>query len=236
MNKLTSILILILTSTSSIFGQQFTGNYKNRNDSLFFSNNKVTFCLSDFSALSSQIVGEGTYEYVDQYLIINTGEYSGTKSKYGKNKAATENTPNIKVSTSDGYSFQGVLIEFLSNSNKVISQAITDNEGNATQPINDKIAKIRASSMGYNGIEFECNKDVDYSIVMAKNNVIQNQIVVLELIEEDEGAISVRLLSDNLKAGKNINKELEKAYRKTEKLNILRKRLTKEYISEFYNR
>ena len=235
MNRLISLIFIISLSLSS-YSQHFEGIYKNKSDSLSFSNNTVTFCLSDFSALSTQIVGEGTYEFTDNYLIINTDEYSGNKTKLEKSKAANEGQSIFKVLSTEGYTMQGILIEFLSSSNKVISQAITDNEGQAKFPDNDKIVKVKISSMGYNGIEFDSDTDYDYSVVMVKNNIIQNQTVVLELVNEDENSLSVRLLSDNFKDGKNRSKDLEKLYKKAEKLNVLGKRLTKEYISEFYSR
>ena len=228
-----SILIIIFISIST-FGQELDGVYKNQNDSLSFSGNKVVFTLSDFSALSSQIVGEGTYQTVDNYIIIEAGAYSGDKTRFKTQNSETQEESIINIVGISGYVFPGVLIEFLSSSNKIIDQAITDENGKATHPANEKIKTIRVSNMGYNGIEIESKIGVDYSITMAKNNIIQNQTLVLELIGHNNDSVSVRLLSDNFKPGKSQEKALERLLKQANKRNILSKKLTKEYVSQFY--
>lgn len=237
MNKLMSSFF-ILFITISVYGQELQGCYINNNDSLSFTNNKVVFSLSDFGALSTRIVGEGTYKYNDKFLLINTEEYSGNKSTYKMHESSKNEEQAITVFSLDGYPFKGVLIEFLSASNKVLGQSLTDDNGKATHPSNDKIKKIRVTSMGYDGIDFENKRGNDFSIVLAKNTVIEKQTVVLELTHsesEDEEALSVRLLSDNFDDDKNLDKALNKLQKRADKSNMLSKKLTKEYISEFYN-
>lgn len=233
MNKLVSILIIIFISIST-FGQNLDGVYKNQNDSLSFLGSKVAFTLSDFSALSSQIVGEGTYQIINNYLIIDAGDYSGDKTRFKSQDSESKEESIINIVGISGYVFPGVLIEFLSSSNKVIDRAITDENGKAIHPINEKIKTIRVSNMGYNGIDIESKTGIDYSIVMAKNNIIQNQTLVLEIKEHNNDSILIRLLSENFKPGKNQEKDLERLLKIADKRNILSKRLTKEYVSQFY--
>lgn len=233
MNKLVSILITIFISIST-FGQDLNGVYKNQKDSLSFSYNKVIFSLSDFSALSSQVVGEGTFQIINNYLIIDTGEYSGDKTRFKTQNSEKQEESIINIVGTSGYVFPGVLVEFLSSSNKIIDRAITDENGKATQPINEKIKTIRVSNMGYNAIEIESKTGIDYSIVLAKNNVIQNQTLVLEIKEYNNDYIIVRLLSEDFKPGKSPEKALGKLLKIADKRNILSKRLTKEYVSQFY--
>ncbi len=230
------LLFFLLIATTPVIAQSFNGCYKNNNDSISFSNNKVIFNLSDFGALSTQIVGEGSYKYIDHYLIIQTEDYSGDKSSLTKGKFDDPNIISVTVESVQGYPFSGALIEFLSKSKKTIGRKISDDEGKVEHPNDSKIKSIKVSNMGYNSIQSEIGTDTDISIVLAKNNVIQNQIVIIELIEEDEESISIRLLSDDFIAGKNLNKDLSKLKKRAEKSNILSKRLKKEYISVFYNK
>lgn len=230
------VLLFLLSPFMVSFAQSFEGSYKYNNDSIMFSNDKVIFNLSDFGALSSQIVGEGTYQYTDRYLIIDTKEYSGNKSSLKKQPSSTTDTINIVINGIDGYAFSGVLVEFLSKSNKVLDRKVTNDYGKVEYINNDKIKGIRVSHMGYNNLETDIDNNTDISVILAKNNVIQNQTVVIELIEDDEQSIQVRLLSDKFIPGKNIDKDLEKLLKKANKANILSKRLKKEYVSVFYNK
>lgn len=228
--------LILLFLVTPLFAQQFEGSYKYNNDSICFTGDKVIFNLSDFSALQSQIVGEGTYTYDDNFLIINTGDYSGNKSSFSKQELESEEQASLSVKGIEGYPFSGALVEYLSKSGKPIKSSISNEEGLAEFNINDKIKTIKVSHLGYNDIIFDYDPKANFEVILAKHNVIQNQTVIIELKEESDEEIVVRLLTENFVKGKSKEKALDKELKRANKANVLSKRLKKEYVSTFYNR
>lgn len=226
-------ILSFLFITFALAAQDFEGNYKDKTDSLFFSNGKVIFNVSGFGALSTRIVGEGEYEYFDDYLLINTSDYSGKKSVFETVDGSKKDTIVVKVVSIDNYPIQGVLTEFLSESDKVIRGSVTNDQGKCIQPNDQKIKKVKVANMGYNDIIFDAVQGKDFLVKLAKNNVIENQTVVFKIKNEDEDAISIILLSDNFNPGRDRMKSIEKLDKKVQKSNVLGKRLVKEYISVY---
>ncbi|MDO5665477.1 MAG: hypothetical protein Q4G63_09505 [Bacteroidia bacterium] len=229
MKKYFIVLIFSLISFP-ILSQDFNGNYKDKTDSLSFSNGKVIFNVSGFGALFTQMVGEGEYEYFDDYLLINASDYSGKKSIFESIDSSKKDTIVVKIVDSENYSIQGALTEFLSESDKVIRGNITNNQGKSIQAKDHKIKKIKVSNLGYDDIVFNVVQGKNFLVKLAKNNVIENQTVAFKVKHEDEETISIILLSDNFNPGKDRIKSLEKLYKKAQKGNVLSKRLKKEYI------
>lgn len=236
MTKKIILLLLIFPFALSTFGTELEGTYKNENDSICFSDGKLTFSLSGYSALSTNIVGEGKYIVNDKYLIIDTYEYSGVKSSIKSSSKESKDSISIYIAGYDGYNLPGVLVEFLSSSNKSIDHAISDDTGIINKPFNEKVENVKISLMGYNGLSFKYDTSLDYRIVLAKNKVLENQTILFEIEIDDEDSIKLTLLSENFNAGRDIDKSLEKAYKKAKKTNSLGKRFKKEYVSVFYNR
>lgn len=235
MNKIL-LLLLILPYTLYTYSNVPEGSYKNKSDSICFSDGKLIFCLSGYGALSTNIVGEGTYEIKDKYLLINTEEYSGTKSSINSEPTEADKTVSISMLNKEGYPQSGVLVEFISASNKTIDRAISDDNGKVEKPYNDKISSVRVSMMGYNGLSFKYDNSLDYTIELVKNKVLENQAILFELKVDDEDSITLTLLSEDFKAGKDLNGSLDKAYKRAKKTNNLGKKYKKEYVSVFYNR
>ena len=232
MKKHFAILIFLFVSFS-VVSQGLEGNYKNGNDSVSFSGKKTTFSMSGFGALHTRMVGEGEYEYLNEYLLVNTSEYSGKKTICEPVIGSKKDTIVVKVVDVDNYPLPGVLTEFLSASDKVIKAYITDDKGKSIHPNNQKINKIKVSNLGYDDIVFDAVPGKDFLVKLAKDNVIENQTVVFKVKNEDEETISVILLSDNFDPGKDKMKSLQKLDKKVEKSNVLAKRLKKEYISVY---
>jgi hypothetical protein len=228
--------ILIFLSVSFILcSQDFDGNYKDKTDSLTFSNGKVIFNVSGFGALFTRMVGEGGYEYFDDYLLVNTSEYSGEKSTFEPINGSKKDTIVVKVVSLDNYPIQGALTEFLSASNKVIKGNITNDKGKSQHIKDQKIRKIKVTNLGYDDIIFDVVQGKDFLVRLAENNVIENQTVAFKVKNEDEETISIILLTDDFDPGKDKMKSLEKHDKKVQKSNVLAKRLKKEYIP-FYGR
>jgi len=229
-------VLFFLSGSFILLSQDFEGNYKDRTDSLFFSSGKVIFNISGFGALFTQMVGEGEYEYFNDYLLVNTSDYSGEKSVSEPINGSKKDSVVVKVVDPDNYSVQGALTEFLSESNKVIRGIITDDQGKSQHPNDQKIKKVKVTNLGYDDIVFDVVQGKDFLVKLAKNNVIENQTVAFKVKSEDEETLSILLLSDNFDPGKDKMKSLEKLDKKAQKKNVLTKRLKKEYISTYKRR
>ena len=91
------ILLALISLSSSLLSQQLEGNYKEKSDSLSFSRGKVSFSLSGFGALVTRIIGEGSYELVGDYLLIDTHEYPGEKSAVQILDGVSRDSVTVKV-------------------------------------------------------------------------------------------------------------------------------------------
>lgn len=229
MKKYFAILIFLSVSFA-LMSQGFEGSYKDKTDSLTFSNGKAIFSLSGFGALFTRMVGEGEYEYFDNYLLVNTSNYSGQKSVFEPIDGSKKDSIVVKVVGLENYPIQGALTEFLSESDKVIRGVVTNDQGKSEQLNDPKIKKVKVSNLGYNDIVFDVVRGKDFLVKLAKNNVIENQTVAFKAQKEDEETLSIILLSDDFNPGKNKIKSLEKLDKKAQKGNVLAKRLKKEYV------
>lgn len=214
----------------SLSAQSIEGTYKNGTDSLKFSNGKATFSLSGFGALFTQTMGEGTYEQIGEFILVHTTDYSHDKTTVESKEIARKDTTTLEIMSIDGFMLDGVLAELLNKSGKTILRGVTNGSGNIYILKNDKVTQIRVSNLGYDGIVFDYDFQKDYTIRMAKNEIVENQTVAFRIKPSEEDIISVILLTDNFDPGKDRDKALEKLVKQVEKKNILDKRMRKEYI------
>jgi hypothetical protein len=114
------ILLALISLSSSLLSQQLEGNYKEKSDSLSFSRGKVSFSLSGFGALVTRIIGEGSYELVGDYLLIDTHEYPGEKSAVQILDGVSRDSVTVKVLGPNNYPLQGALLEYMSESGNLI--------------------------------------------------------------------------------------------------------------------
>ena len=223
------LLPAILFNVLLIEAQTLNGTYKSGTDSLLFSNEHITFRISGFGGLSSTLVGEGTYEIVDNYIIVHTDEYSGMKSNFKELAGSKNDTCVVKVVAASNYPLNGILIESKNKSGKTITAGVTANDGKVYLIDNGKITKISASAMGYNSIAFDNNTGSDYLISLADNDVIEEKTAVFRFNEIDEETISIILLTDNFNNNKKREDELKKLEKRARKSNRLDKRYKKEF-------
>src|SRR5690554_11613 len=230
------ILATVFFNVIFIVAQTLNGTYKSGTDSLHFSNDYVTFRISGFGGLSSAQVGEGTYEIVDNYMIVHTNEYSGMKSNYQDLPGSKNDICVVKVVSINNYPVQGILIESKNKSGKTISAGVTGSDGKVLFTDNDKCTKIGASAMGYNSIEFDFNAGNDYLVRLADNDVIEEKTAVFRFNEIDDETLSIILLTDNFNSDKKREAELNKLEKRARKKNLLDKRFKKEFepFDNFY--
>ena len=90
--------------------------------------------------------------------------------------------------------------------------------------------KIAVSAMGYDDITVDYTSGKDYLITLAENEIIEHSTVVFSIRTVDDETISLLLLTDDFKEGKNRLADLQKLEKKTRRRNLLEKRLKKVYV------
>lgn len=222
------ILSFLLFSFLILHAQQFDGVYKNENDSINFIGDKISFRITGFAGLSTVQVGEGNYEIIGDFMLVNTTDYPGPKTTHSAQAALSQDTCCVRVMDLNNFPVQGILIEYKNSSDKIIGAKVTGTDGRIIITEYDKINKLTASAMGYNPITFDFNSNNDYIITIAENDIIENKTAAFKFNKIDDETFSLILLSDNLNNNKDLEKELAKLIKRARKTNLIEKRFTKE--------
>lgn len=225
------ILLLITVLTLGLHGvaQPISGTYKNGTDSLVFNGERVIFSVSGFGGLSTTQAGEGTYERVEDFLMIHTTDYPGDKSSFEVQESTKSDTCVIRVMSLNNYAIQGVLVEPNNSSRKNPGGSVTGGDGRIYLTDTDKTESITVSGMGYNSITFDYQPGNDYLVRLAENDIIENQTVVFQFIEVDDETLSLLLLTDDFDTSKRKDRELKNLKKRARKSNRIDKRFKKEY-------
>jgi hypothetical protein len=225
---------LFLAALSPLFAQQLDGTFKANSDWITFSGNNISFSLSGFAGLSTVLVGEGTFEIVDHFLIVHTSDFSGEKTKVETLPGTLNDSIMIKVVDNQNFSVQGVFVEARGRSGRSrdnrIEGRVTNNNGTAYLTKNTNISRINISGMGIDNASFDYNSANDYRVTIARNEVIENSTVVFGFNRIDDETISVLLLTTDFNEGRNRDRALESLERRAQRSNRLEKRLRKEYV------
>lgn len=219
----------IFTLGCTLCAQSISGMFKNGTDSLVFNGDRVTFSVSGFSGLSTTQVGSGTYEQVENFLIIQTDDYPGEKSRYERLDAAKNDTCMIRVAGSNGYSIQGILAEPNTSSRRNPAGRVTGSDGRIFLTDTDKIETIRVSGMGYHNVIIDYEPNSDYLVTLINNEVIENRTVVFQFEKVDDETLSLLLLTDDFDVSKKRDRELKNLEKRARRSNRIDKRFKKEY-------
>lgn len=225
--KIKLLFLTLFIFTLAISAQQIDGTYINGKDSIVFNNNSVSFSITEFAGLFTVQVGEGSYEFADEYLLVHTTDYTGERTTFSAEDASKKDTCIVKIVNMNNYAEQGILLETKNSSGKVLSASVTSSNGIIFITDFNKVSRLSVSAMGYNSITFDFDPTKDFTVKIAKNDIIQNRTVAFKFKEIDENTITLLLLSDDLKKGKDLNKELEKLNKRAKKVNLVEKRYTK---------
>lgn len=223
------LLTCILLPAISLSAQQTDATYKNGLDSLAFNDGKATFHITGFAGLSTAQVGEGSFEQIDHFLLIETTDYSGPKSAYQVVEGSRKDSCLVKV-IGHNYPLRNILVEACTNAGKILEGKVTGDDGQVYFRNNNKVGKITVSAMGYDAISVDYTPGKDYLITLAENEIIEHSTVVFSIRTVDDETISLLLLTDDFKEGKNRLTDLQKLEKKTRKRNLLEKRLKKVYV------
>ena len=191
-------ILLILTTilfSITLQAQEINGTYYEGPDSISFNNNNVVFSVRGNDGLGVVFTGEGTYELMDDFILIQTEEYKGTKTNVETATSTKNDTLQLQLFDEAGFSIQGVRAEFLNKSNKPIGLSISDENGVVLHKVDPKITGIRVADLLYDKVTFDYEPDIEYTVHLVKNRVLENKTVIFKLIEKTDAQITLKLLS-----------------------------------------
>lgn len=210
------IALIAISFSISISAQNIDGTYHEGTDSIVFDNNRVSFTIKSNDGLGIIFVGEGSYEIMDDFIIVNTEEYSGVKTKIEMKPSEKKDTIQIQFFDERGFSIKGVRTEFLNKSGKTVDLSISDEYGVVLHKKNPKVASIKASDLLYDKTIFDCPADTDYTVHLVKNRVLEDKTVVFKLIDSTGEQLTVKLLTTEFNKKNPSVSNLHKLYKKTQ--------------------
>jgi hypothetical protein len=232
--KIILLFTFVLASILPIFAQQLDGTFQRNTDSIAFSGNNISFSLSGFAGLSTVLVGEGTYEIIDNFLIVHTSDFSGEKSVVEPLPRTLSDTTVIRVVDNQNFSIQGAFVEARGRSGRRadsrIDRQLTNSFGTVYLTRDPNISRIYISRMGFDNIAFDYNPENDYRIILAQNEVIENTTVVFRFNHIDDETISILLLTTDFDEGRNRDRALEQLERRARRNNRVESRLRKVHV------
>lgn len=220
------ILTFLLSSYLTVSSQQVEGIFINGTDSISFTKDKVSFRITGFAGLATIQVGEGEYEFIDDYLLVNTTDYPGPKTSFNTQEAISSDTCNVSIIGINNDPIQGILVESKNSSDKLIGASVTGQDGKIMITNFEKVSKITVSSMGYNPITFDFSPGNDYVVRVAENDIIENKTVVFNFNQIDNETITLILMSDDFDRNKNMDRELSRLSNRARRENLIEKRFS----------
>ena len=218
------VFVFFLTATLSLFAQQPEGTFRTDTDSIVFSGNNIYFSVRGFAGLNVVQVGEGTFEIVDNFIIVETSDFSGTRTQ--AETLSSENGEQISVQIVDnqGFFVQGVFIESRDARGRSIERRLTNNHGIVHLARSDNVRSICISSMGHDNISFDYASGSDFRIVIAQHEVIENTTAVFRFNRIDDNFLSLLLLTTDFQEGRNRNRALQQLNNRAQRNNRMERR------------
>lgn len=215
MKILLTLAIALLALTLN--AQEISGTYYEGPDSLSFNDNRVIFSLRGNDGLGVVFTGEGTYEIMDDFMLINTSTYSGAKTKTETATAEKKDTIQLQLFNEDGYSIKGIRAEFLNKKGSPIALSISDDHGIILHKVDPKITAIKVSDLLYDKAILDFEAGTDYTIHLVKNRVLEDKLVIFKLEEViSDMKLSVKLLSTDFNKSNPSASQLKKLDKKNE--------------------
>jgi len=227
MRRIITILTFLLLNLISTAQIDF-GIYSYESDYIKISKDSVCFDLTNYGCFITHVRGCGIYNFVDNYLLIETKEYNGLKSTV---RELINNTDSINITIVDqkGKPVIGVMVQFIDSSGNFFGGIVTNNDGIAVFEKQSEIDLIRIIYIACDPIDFKFKSEFDYSVNLVEGNVTEYQTVVFEIISANSNRLKLTLLDTDFKAKKDIKKSLRKIKRHNRKhnhsINDLKKQL-----------
>ena len=188
--ELSTMKILLTLATVllalTLNAQEINGTYYEGPDSISFNDNRVIFSVRGNDGLGVVFTAEGTYEIMDDFILINTETYSGAKTKIETAAAEKIDTIQLQLFNEDGYSIKGIRAEFLNKKGSPIALSISNEHGKIFQRIDPKITAIKVSDLLYDKAILDYEAGTDYTVHLVKNRVLEDKIVIFKVEDRSD--------------------------------------------------
>lgn len=210
------IALIAISFSITLNAQNINGTYHEGTDSITFDNNRISFTIKSNDGLGMVFVGEGSYETIDNYILISTEEYAGVKTKIDMKPSEKKDTIQIQFFDEQGFSIKGIRTEFLNKSGKTVELSISNEHGIVLHKTNPKILSIKASDLLYDKTIFDCSTDKDYTVHLVKSRVLEDKTVIFKLIDSTDDEVTIKLLATDFNKKNPSASHLQKLDKKTE--------------------
>lgn len=197
--ELFTMKILITLATVlfalTLNAQEISGTYYEGPDSISFNDNNIEFSVRGNDGLGVVFTAQGTYEIIDDFMLVKTEKYSGAKTKIETAAAEKNDTIQLQLFNEDGFSISGIRAEFLNKKGNPIALSISNDHGKILHRIDPKITAIKVSDLLYDKTTFDFEKGTDYTVYLVKNRVLEDKIVIFKLEDITDTKLTMKLLS-----------------------------------------
>ena len=222
--RISLVFAFFLTTVLPIFAQQPEGTFRTDADSIVFSGNDIYFSLRGFAGLNALQVGRGTFEVVDNFIIVQTSDFSGDRTSSETVAGASDEYITVIVVDSEMFWVQGIFVESLDGRGRRIERRLTNNQGTALLPRSANIERIVISGMGFDNYSFEYTSGSDHHIRLAQHEVIENTTAVFRFNKIDDEFLSLLLLTADFQEGRNRDRALRQLDNRAQRNNRMERR------------
>jgi hypothetical protein len=188
--------------------QNLEGKFFNCSDFIKFDHKNIEF---DFyqGCLSVRYRGFGTYEFLNDYLLIDAGDYYGKKS-FCKYDSSSSDSAILRISDIDGKEIPYANVVFIDNQGKVVEGFTVGQTGVKTLPKKMNIKKIVVSYLGSDPFILDYRACSDFNVHLAEGFILEGSKIVFHICSISNNSIELALLTTNFKKNKNSLRSLQK--------------------------
>ncbi len=217
------VLLLIITNSLESIGQIQSSTYFYESDFIRFNNETIYFKLKSNGGITFDIMANGIFKLLDNFLIVYAGEYQGMKSSHTKISSHKEIT-KVYVYSNDNLPIKGVNVVLKDSEGNFLSGSITNEDGIAYIAKNDIAQSLSLSLLGFDNYSFAFTSNFDYRVNLMNYEVIENQQIVFKINDCDKDVLNLTLLSTDFKPNSPKKKDLLKLNKQAKAL-VYSKRL-----------
>ena len=209
--KLIVSLFISFLFTQSVLSQNPEGNYIYHSEYIKFYKQNVEFDIYH-GCIAERLRGQGTYEILDNYLLINTGDFNNQSQRSFCISSSTSNDSILFLikSAINGDLIPFAHVQFLDIDNNEIGGFSSDRTGSRLLPNKMNISKIRVSKTFYEPFVFDYEPYSNIYVTLECQSIIEKSTVVFRICSLSENTLQLSLLTTNFARGKNILKSLHK--------------------------
>ena len=218
------VFAFFLATTLSLFAQQPEGTFRTDTDSIVFSDNNIYFSVRGFAGLNVVQVGEGTFEVVDNFIIVNASDFSGARTTMEEQPSENNEQITVQIFDNQGFFVQGIFVESRDARGRSIERRLTNNHGIVHLARSGNVRSICISSMGHDNISFDYASGSDFRVVIVQHEVIENTTAVFRFNRIDDEQLSLLLLTTDFQEGRNRIRALQQLDNRAQRNNRMERR------------